>query len=504
MPVVITHRPMLAVLVSLLAAVAILCSDRRPNLRETWSFLAAAMKCVLVFSLLPDVLAHGTLEAVYIELLPGLALHLRADLFGLIFAMLASALWLVTTLYSIGYMRHGHYGHQTGYFACFAVCVSAAIGIAFSANLLTFFIFYEILTLATYPLVVHDRHAEALSGGRKYLAYTLGAGQMLLIAGISISLLAPGASFQPGGFLTGRAASGLLALVFVLAMLGVSVKAAIMPLHSWLPAAMVAPTPVSALLHAVAVVKAGTFGCIRIVHYVFGIDVLRAIGADIVLALLASATILVASIRALGEQNLKRRLAYSTVSQLSYIVLGAAIGTPAALAGAMFHMVAHGLMKITLFFCAGAIYVKTHKLEIPDLDGLGRQMPITFGAFAIGALGLAGTPLCVGFISKWNLGLGALQPGGHPLFLIVLVVSGLLNFAYFFPIVYRAFFGRAEQPFAFDEAPVTMWLPLALTAVMSILLGVYPNLGASAYDLAWQAAERVLAGVASAGLAGEM
>jgi multicomponent Na+:H+ antiporter subunit D len=501
MPAVITHRPLLAVLVSLLAAVAILFSDRRPNLRETWSFLAAAVKCALVFSLLPDVLEHGTLESTYLELVPGLALHLRADLFGLVFALLASSLWLITTLYSIGYMRHGHYGHQTGYFACFAVCLSAVMGIAFAANLLTFFIFYEILTIATYPLVAHDRNDEALRASRKYLAYTLGAGQVLLIATISISLIAPGTSFQPGGFLSGRASSGLLTLLFILAILGVSVKAAIMPLHSWLPTAMVAPTPVSALLHAVAVVKAGTFGYIRIIHYVFGIDVLRAIGADMALALLASTTILVASIRALGEQNLKRRLAYSTVSQLSYIILGAVIGTPAALAGAMFHMVAHGLMKITLFFCAGSIYVKTHKLEIPDLGGLGRQMPITFGAFTIGALGLAGTPLCVGFISKWNLGLGALQ-GGHPLFLIVLVVSGLLNFAYFFPIVYRGFFGNPEQTFAFDEAPVTVWLPLALTAIASVLLGVYPNLGASAYNLAWQAAERVLAGVASAHLAG--
>ncbi len=498
MPAIMTHRPLLAVLVSLLAAVAILLSDRRPNLRETWSFLAAAIKCALVFSLLPDVLKHGALEAAYIKLLPGLALHLRADLFGLIFALLASVLWLVTTLYSIGYMRHGHYRHQTGYFACFAICISAAIGIAFSANLLTFFIFYEILTIATYPLVVHDRHDAALGGGRKYLGYTLCAGQVLLIAGIGISLIAPGASFQPGGFLAGRAASGVLALLFILAMIGVAVKAAIMPLHGWLPAAMVAPTPVSALLHAVAVVKAGTFGCIRIVHYVFGIDMLRALGADVVLALLASTTILLASIRALGEQNLKRRLAYSTVSQLSYIVLGAAIGTPAALAGAMFHIVAHGFMKITLFFCAGAIYVKTHKLEIPDLGGLGRQMPITFGAFTIGALGLAGTPLCVGFISKWNLGLGALQ-GGHPLFLIVLVASGLLNFAYFFPSVYHAFFGNPEQPFTFDEAPVTVWLPLALTALLSIVLGVYPNLGASVYHLAWQASESVLAGTPSAG-----
>ncbi len=491
------HRPLLAVLVSLVAAGGILLSGRQPNLREAWSFLAAVIKLVLVFSLLPQATAQGAVEAVYIELLPSAALHLRADLFGLMFALLASGLWLVTTLYSIGYMRHGHYGHQTGYFACFAVAVSAAIGIAFAANLLTFFVFYEILTLATYPLVIHARHTEAMAGGRKYLGYTLSAGQLFLLALIGIQLIAPGAVFQPGGFLQpAQVPAGVLTLLFVLSILGVGVKAAIMPLHSWLPAAMVAPTPVSALLHAVAVVKAGTFGCVRVIHYVFGIDVLRAISADMVLAIAASATILVASIRALGEQNLKRRLAYSTVSQLSYIVLGAALGSTAALAGAMFHIVAHGFMKITLFFCAGTIYIQTHKLDIPDLAGLGRQMPITFGAFTVGALGLAGTPLCVGFVSKWNLGLGALQ-AGQEIFLAVLVVSGLLNFAYFFPIVYSAFFGNPEQPSRYDEAPATLCLPLAITAVISVVLGLYPNAGVQMYHLAWKAAAGVFAGAAS-------
>lgn len=492
----LSHRPLLAVLVSLVAAGLILLSGRRPNLRETWSFIAAGLKFLFVLSLLPHVLAHGAVEATYLELLPGLALHLRADLFGLIFALLASSLWLVTTLYSIGYMRNGHYGNQTGYFACFAVCVSAAIGIAFSANLITFFVFYEILTLATYPLVVHDRNAEAIAGGRKYLSYTLIAGQLMLIGIVWIHLIAPGAEFQPGGFLAGKASEGLLAFLFILCIVGVGVKAAIMPLHSWLPAAMVAPTPVSALLHAVAVVKAGTFGCVRLVHYVFGIDLLRAIGLDVVLASVAGATILVASIRALGENNLKRRLAYSTISQLSYIVLGAAIGSTAALAGAMFHIVAHGFMKITLFFCAGAIYIKTHKLDIPELAGLGRQMPITFGAFTLGALGLAGMPLFVGFVSKWNLGLGALQ-AGQGVFLAVLVASGLLNFAYFFPIVYIAFFGKKEQQIRYDEAPITLWLPLAVTAVISIVLGLNPDAGLDFYQLAWKAAESVISGSSS-------
>jgi multicomponent Na+:H+ antiporter subunit D len=366
------------------------------------------------------------------------------------------------------------------------------MGLAFSANLITFFVFYEILTLATYPLVIHDRTDEAIAAGRKYLVYTLGAGQALLLAIVWTHLLVPGGEFQPGGFLAGKASAAHLTLLFALFIIGVGVKAAIMPLHSWLPTAMVAPTPVSALLHAVAVVKAGTFGCVRLVHYVFGIDLLRHLGLDMVLAAAAGATILIASVRALGESNLKRRLAYSTISQLSYIVLGAALGSSAALAGAMFHIVAHGFMKITLFFCAGAIYIKTHKLEIPELAGLGRQMPITFGAFTLGALGLAGTPLCVGFISKWNLGLGALQ-AGHAVFLGILVVSGILNFAYFFPIVYTAFFGGTGTTVRMNEAPVTLWLPLAVTAAVSILLGIYPNAGLNFYKLAWLAAKSIMA-----------
>jgi multicomponent Na+:H+ antiporter subunit D len=489
-------RLLMAPLVSLIAAGLIVLTGRRPNLREVWTFAAAGLKFLLILSLLPAVLQGRVVEVRLVEIVPGLWLHLRADLFGLIFALLASGLWIVTSLFSVGYMRGGHYGHQTAYFASFAVCLSATIGIAFAANLPTFFVFYEMLTLATYPLVIHDRTPEALAAGRQYLAYTLSAGQLLLVAIVAIHSLAPGAEFQAGGFLHGRAAPGVLVLLFLLCMLGVGVKSAIMPLHGWLPAAMVAPTPVSALLHAVAVVKAGAFGTVRIVHYVFGAELLHTLGADIVLASIASVTILVASVRALGEYDLKRRLAYSTVSQLSYIVLGAALGSVTALAGAMFHIVAHGFMKITLFFCAGAIYIKTHKRDISEMAGLGRQMPVTFGAFTVGALGLAGTPLFVGFVSKWNLGMGALQ-AAHPVFLAVLVISGLLNFAYFFPIVHAAFFGRSETPRRYDEASVALWLPLAITATMSIVLGVFPNALVHFYDLAWQAASRVMAATAS-------
>jgi multicomponent Na+:H+ antiporter subunit D len=492
----ITLRPLWAIMVSLLAAVLILLTGQRhSNLREFWTFGAALLKFSLVLSLLPMLSQQGAIESYRFVLVSGLDFHLRVDAFGLIFALLASCLWIVTSLYSLGYMRGGNYAHQTGYFACFAVCVSAAIGIAFSGNLLTFFIFYEILTLATYPLVIHDRTVEAIASGRKYLAFTLVAGQLLLLAIIWTHAIAPGAAFQPGGFIPAKTPSVTLILLFALFLFGVGVKAAIMPLHSWLPAAMVAPTPVSALLHAVAVVKAGTFGVVRIIHYVFGIDLLRQMQLDVVLASAAAATILLASIRALGESNLKRRLAYSTVSQLSYIVLGAALASTTALAGAMFHMVAHGFMKITLFFCAGAIYIKTHKLEIADLAGLGRQMPITFTAFTLGALGLAGMPLLAGFVSKWNLGLGALQ-AGHAVFLAVLVLSGLLNFAYFFPIVYSAFFGRPELDVQYAEAAPSMCIPLAATAIISVILGVYPNAGPAFYQLAWRAAQGAMSNAA--------
>ena len=483
-------RLLAAVLVSLAAAALIAASGRWPNLREAWTFVAAGLKLLLVLSLVPDVLAGSVVESVPLGLVPGIALHLRADAFGLLFALVASGLWLLTSIYSVGYMRAGHYAHQTTYFASFAVCVSATIGIAFAANLVTFFVFYEILTIATYPLVIHTRTGEALAAGRKYLVYTLAAGQLLLLAIAWTQAIAPGASFAPGGFLEGRGSGRALAVLFAMFIAGVGVKAGLMPLHAWLPAAMVAPTPVSALLHAVAVVKAGAFGCVRVVGFVFGVDVLRELHLDVALACAASATILVASLRALGESHLKRRLAYSTISQLSYIVLGAALGSAAALAGAMFHIAAHGAMKITMFFCAGAIYTRTHLEQIADLDGIGRRMPITMTAFAVCALGLAGTPLLAGFISKWNLGLGAIT-AGHPAFIAVLLASGLLNFAYFFPIVYAAFF-RGPRDGRIDENGAAMTVPLTLTAIAAVVLGIYPDAGLHVYELAWQAARSVV------------
>jgi multicomponent Na+:H+ antiporter subunit D len=492
-------RPLYAIFASLAAVPLILASSRRNNLRESWTFIAATIKFLIVASMLPDVLAGHFPEIKVLALAPGISLHFRADTVSMVFAMLSSTLWIVTSIYSVGYMRGGNYPHQTGYFASFALCLTGAIGIAFAANLLTFFVFFEILTLATYPLVVHNRNAEAVAGGRKYLAYTLIAGQFLLVALIWTNQLVPGSEFTPGGFLAASGASpAVLRTLLILFIIGIGVKAGLLPLHGWLPAAMVAPTPVSALLHAVAVVKAGAFGAVRITCYVFGPDLLRSLGADAWLAILAAITIIVGSLRALGEQNLKRRLAYSTVSQLSYIVLGAALGSAAAVAGAIFHIAAHGFMKITLFMCAGSIYIRTHKTEISDMAGFGRRMPVTFTAFTLGALGLTGMPLLAGFISKWNLAFGAIH-AGYEIFVAVLIASAMLNFAYFFPIVYTAFFGKPQEKFRFDEGGVGLWLPPAMTAAFALALGVYPDFFARFYKLAWAAAQTIT-GIPGGGL----
>ncbi len=493
------NRPLWAVLVSLIAAILILANDRRPNLRDSITLLAAVTKFAIIFSMLPAVLYGQAIEAMPLRLAPGIALHLRADAFGLVFALLSSFLWIITSVYNIGYMRSLKYGHETGYYASFAVCLSAAIGIALSANLLTFFIFYEILTVATYPLVIHNRTQEAIDGGRKYLVYTLIAGQFLLVAVIWTMIVAPGAGFQPGGFLSGAVSATSLRILFALFVLGLGVKAAVMPLHDWLPTAMVAPTPVSALLHAVAVVKAGAFGFVRVAGFVFGPDLIKEIGVGTLLAWLAAITIIVASLRALSEDGLKRRLAYSTIGQLSYVVLGAAIATPLALVGAMFHIVAHAFMKITLFFCAGAIYVTTHKQNISEMKGIGRQMPLTMAAFTLGSIAIVGTPFMVGFISKWNLAFGALH-AQQPALIGILILSALLTTAYFFPIVYNAYFGRNDKQLERHEAKPSLLYPLVITAVVSLLLGILPNLGLHFYELADLAVKGIVA--AGAGLAG--
>ncbi|MFQ5849343.1 MAG: monovalent cation/H+ antiporter subunit D family protein [Candidatus Binatia bacterium] len=491
MEVVHSIRPALAILVSVVAAFLILTSDRHPNIRELWTLLAAVIKFALVASLLPTVMEGKVAEFTFLEILPGLPLRLRVDSFGLYFALVASGLWIFTSLYSIGYMRGLKEHAQTRYFFSFALCLSATIGIAFAGNLLTFFVFYEMLSMATYPLVVHRETPEAVMAGRKYLAYLLTAGVFLLFSiGWAYSLVG-NLDFVPGGFLAGHASKEVLQILFVTFMLGVGAKASIMPIHAWLPTAMIAPTPVSALLHAVAVVKAGVFGSVRVVCYVFGPSLLKEIDMGIVLAYFGAFTILVASMFALAEDNLKRRLAFSTISQLSYIILGAALISPNSLTGGILHIANHAYMKITLFFTAGAIYVKTHVENISQMDGIGRQMPLTMGAFTVGALGMAGIPPVSGFLSKWYLVLGTLE-AHEVVFLVVLLLSAILNIAYFFPVVFRAFFRSSDRFTSMDDASPFMVVPLVITAITSVVLGLAPNAVLNLLHLTRMSVENIL------------
>jgi len=461
-------RPLAAVAVSFVAAALILASGRRPNLREVWTILASVSMFGIVASMVPGVLAGETYVTNLGTILPGVDFVLRADPLGVLFALLASLLWVVTSFYSIGYMRGLDEDNQTRYFASFAISVASAIGIAFSGNLLTIFVFYEVLSVATYPLVAHDETPEARAAGRKYLAYTFFGGGVLVLAGTVMvywltSLAGPAGSatvdFTPGGIAAlANADPTAASLAFVVLALGFGVKAGLMPLHQWLPSAMVAPTPVSGLLHAVAVVKSGVFGIARVVLDVFGPETLSNLGSNLFgdlgiafpLAVIAAITLTVASIIALRQDNLKRRLAYSTVSQLSYIVLGLALLEGNALIGGLLHIPAHAFMKLTLFFCAGIIHVETHTDDISDMAGIGRRMPLTMTAFGVAAAGMAGIPLVAGFVSKWYIVIGAFD-GGYGIFAAVLLVSGILNIAYFWPIVYQAFF---ESPEDHDEKPL--------------------------------------------------
>jgi multicomponent Na+:H+ antiporter subunit D len=477
--VVTSLNPFLAVLVPVVGALLIAgTGERRANLREFWSVAAGVLQAGFVASMIPDVLAGRTPECVLFRILPGVELAFRTDGFGLLFGLGASLLWIATSFYSIGYMRSLGEHAQTRYFACFALSLSATMGVAFSANLFTLFLFYEALTLATYPLVGHKETAEARAGARKYIIYLLGAAKLLLVAALILTYNAAGTlEFRKGGILPASelaAEPTLLYIVFALFLFGFA-KNAVMPLHSWLPAAMVAPTPVSALLHAVAVVKTGVFATLRVFLYVFGLDAMRILGADTLALIVASVTILLGSLLALGQDNLKARLAFSTVSQLSYIILGAALLTPSGILGGVVHITNHAVSKITLFLCAGSIYVTTHKTEVSQMSGLARRMPWTMAAFAVASLSLVGIPPASGFVSKWYLALGSVQRGGlWPLG--VLLASSLLTAAYLGPVVYKAYFEEAPD-LAHDTSVEVPWMviPLVLTALASLLLGVYPD-----------------------------
>jgi multicomponent Na+:H+ antiporter subunit D len=473
---VISIRPLLAVAVAGLAALAILFLNNREKLRDAVSPLAAFVMFVIVASMAPTVLAGGTVNLRLFEILPGIDFAFRVDALGMVFATVSSLLWIVAAIYSIGYMRHLNEHAQTRFFACFATSLAAAVGGAFSANLFTLVIFYEVLSLVTYPLVYHHEDEEGWMGSRRYIVYLMGASKSVLLAALALTYdIAGSLDFVAGGLLAGvEASAALLTVVYFCYLFGFA-KAAVMPMHAWLPAAMVAPTPVSALLHAVAVVKMGVFCVLRVVFHVFGAGLMGGLGLGIVTAYLVSFTILMASVYALTRDDLKARLAYSTVSQLSYIVLGAVLLSPVAMVGGIIHIAAHAFSKITLFFCAGSIYCASGKRNISDMAGLGRRLPWTMGAFFVASLSMIGIPPTAGFVTKWYLALGSVE-AGEMAFMLVLLVSSVLNAAYLLPVSYGAFFGSEalESPATVREIPLVT-IPLVATAILSVLMGIFPG-----------------------------
>ncbi len=470
--------PLLAVLISALGALLIAWTgERRANLREFWSVAAGIGLFALVASMIPEVLAGGTVEYVLFHVLPGIEFAFRADAFGLLFASGASLLWILTSFYSIGYMRSLKEHAQTRYYSCFALALTTTIGVAFSANLFTLFVFYEGLTLVTYPLVGHNETAEARAGARKYVIYLLGAAKVFLVAAIVLTYNVAGTlEFRSGGIMPAELVGErptLLFMIFALFLFGFA-KNALMPLHSWLPAAMVAPTPVSALLHAVAVVKTGVFSTLRVFLFIFGPEAMRELGADQLALGFAAVTIVVGSLLALSQDNLKARLAFSTVSQLSYIILGAALLNSSGVMGGVAHITNHAVSKITLFLCAGSIYVSAHKTEISQMSGLAKRMPWTMAAFALASLSVVGIPVTSGFVSKWYLAIGAVEAQSLIL-LAVLLVSSLLNAIYLGSIVYKAYFEKESS--ANEEIREVPWIvaPLTISAALSLLLGLYSD-----------------------------
>ncbi len=484
MQTIISIKPLLAVLSSLLAVPLILRTGDRPNLREFWSVLAGVIKFSIVISMVPAILSGHTIEYTLVTFYQGIDIKFRVDPFGLLFATVSSFLWIITTFYSIGYMRSGKEHSQTRYFTCFAISLSSTVAVAFSANLITLFVFYEILSLATVPLVGHKETPEAIEGARKYFLYLMTMSKTALMSGIIIVYTVAGSTdFQAHGLLQSQPGSTLLFVGFFLFLYGFA-KGAVMPFHNWLPSAMVAPTPVSALLHAVAVVKVGVFSILRVVFHTYGVDLMSRMHLGVTAAYVVSFTIVVASIIALTKDNLKARLAYSTVSQLSYVILGAVLLTPSSMVGGIMHIANHAFSKITLFFCAGSLYCAAHKTEISQLSGIGKKMPWTMAAFFIASLSMIGVPPAAGFNSKWYLALGSIEAGQLPI-LVALLASTVLNAAYFLPITYKAFFEKEETVVGahhgghdhheeIREIPMVV-VPLVITAIISLLIGIYPD-----------------------------
>lgn len=472
--------PLLPIGIVLVTSILIMVSGKRPNLREFWSIAGAVLTFFSVMAMVPAIWQGNRIFYTLSTIAPGISLNFRVDALSLIFGIVSSFLWIFASIYNIGYMRSLNEHAQTRYYTCFAIAIFGAQGVCYAGGLFSLYLFYEIITLITYPLVAHHQDEEGYAGGKEYLVYLVGTSKGFLLPALILAYVMTGTLDFADNIRTGVFPSTAdplwITVTYVLFIAGFA-KAAIMPLHHWLPAAMVAPTPVSALLHAVAVVKAGVFCIARVMLSTFGTGVLQDLGIGLVTAYFVSFTILAASIIALTKDDLKARLAYSTVSQLSYIILGVALLDNTGVLGGIIHIVNHGFSKITLFFCAGAIYVAHHKKKISDMAGIGYAMPFTMGAFALASLSMIGAPPVAGFVTKWYLLNGALEIRNIPI-LIVLVASTILNAGYFVPITIRAFFeGKKERWSRKDiqEAPLTMVVPLVLASLISLVLGIFPD-----------------------------
>ena len=469
-------QPIIAVIVPVIGAIIIRFLDEdKANLRHLIALLSVSIVFIAVATMFPAVLAGNLIEFRLFNLLEGLGIYFKIDLLGMVFALVSSSLWVFATVYSIGYMAHEH--DQRNYFVFFVLSCSAAMGVAFAGNLFTLYIFYEYLAICTYPLVVHAGTPESVRAGIKYISYSLAGGALVFLSIFMIHDLVGTLDFIPGGVLAGVAEDKMLLVkvIFILLIAGFGTKAAIMPLHSWLPAAMVAPTPVSALLHAVAIVKAGVFGISRVFFSIYGRELLVELNVVNILAVFVCFTIIVGSLMAIKQTVLKLRLAYSTIGQLGYITLGMLLLHPTAVTGGLIHIINHAVLKITLFFCAGMIITVTGKKNLNELNGVGRQMPLTMFAFAIGALGLMGVMPIAGYISKYFLLTGSLE-AGLPFFAYIILGSSLLNAIYYLPIIVNAYFKEgnfAKQPG--PEAPLSMLVPTLALAALAVFFGLFAN-----------------------------
>lgn len=412
-----------------------------------------------------------------------LAVKLHIDGLSRVFGTMVSILWIPTVIYAFEYMTHE--GHEDRFFAFFTMTFGVVLGIAYSANFMTMYLFYEFLTLVTLPLVMHAMDNKARHAGKMYILYMMFGASLAFIGFVFIFCYGWTLDFVPGGVLDPVKIAGqetTLQFVYLVAFFGFGVKAAVFPLYRWLPKASVAPTPVTALLHAVAVVKSGVFAIIRLTYYSFGANFLAGTWAQDVILIITAITIVFGSMVALRTPHIKRRFAYSTVSNLSYILFGVALMTPAGLVAALLHMIYHAVLKITLFFTAGTILYKTHREYLYEIEGFGKYMPVTFLALAVAGIGLVGIPPFAGFHSKWALATAAVTTGNPMSYfgVLALILSALLTALYVFYILVRAYFPRNREypPGYYDHVEDPNWYmkgPLLALAALSIVLGLIPG-----------------------------